>query len=259
MNVRVLFVASCVALITSAFTFIIRGDILPDLVREFSLSQTQGGLILSGAFWGMAFSMLLGAPLCDVLGMKRILLIAWVCHMVGVMGTILAPHNDWSFTVLFAATFVAGCGNGLVEIAINPLAATLFPKEKTHYLNVLHAWWPGGLVLGGLIASGIGHGFDLGFVDIAGMGFGWQARMALIFVPGIIYLLMFIPQRFPETERVTMGVTTSLAHGRAVCRASFLLVRRVISAPKWRYSPDAAARGTAPDTAASARPPWAGR
>ena len=222
MNSRVLFVASCVALITSAFTFIIRGDILPDLVQEFSLSQTQGGLILSGAFWGMAISMLLGAPLCDVLGMKRILFIAWACHMVGVLGTIFAPHNDWAFGVLFSATFLAGCGNGLVEIAINPLAATLYPKEKTHYLNVLHAWWPGGLVLGGLIASGVGNGFDLGFVDIAGMGFGWQARMALIFVPGIIYLLMIIPQRFPETERVAMGVTTSEMYKQAL-RPMYLL------------------------------------
>ena len=209
MNVRFLFVASCMALITSAFTFVIRGDILPDLVKEFALSQTQGGWIASGAFWGMAVSMLLGAPLCDSLGMKRILMIAWGCHMVGVVGTIFAPHGDWAFTVLFASTFLAGCGNGLVEIAINPLAATLFPAQKTHYLNVLHAWWPGGLILGGLLARGIGGGFDLGFLEIEGYGLGWQARMALIFIPGIAYLLMFLPQRFPETERVAMGVSSS--------------------------------------------------
>lgn len=209
MNTRFLFVASCVALITSAFTFVIRGDILPDLVQEFALSQTQAGWIISGAFWGMAFSMLLGAPLCDSLGMKRILMVAWACHMIGVIGTIFAPDGDWAFAVLFSATFLAGCGNGLVEIAINPLAATLFPKEKTHYLNVLHAWWPGGLMLGGLIARGIGGGFDLGFFELEGFGFGWQARMALILVPGIAYLLMFLPQRFPDTERVAMGVTSS--------------------------------------------------
>ena len=157
----------------------------------------------------MAFSMLLGAPLCDSLGMKRILMVAWGCHMVGVVGTIFAPHGDWAFAVLFSATFLAGCGNGLVEVAINPLAATLYPKDKTHYLNVLHAWWPGGLMLGGLIARGIGGGFDLGFFEIEGFGLGWQARMALILVPGIAYLLMFLPLRFPETERVAMGVTSS--------------------------------------------------
>src|SRR6185312_10724105 len=152
MNARTLFVASCIALITSAFTFIIRGDILPDLGVDFGLSQENRGWIASGAFWGMAASMLFGAPLCDLLGMKRILFLAFTCHMVGVFGTIFAPHGDWAFRVLFASTFLAGCGNGFVEIAINPLAATLFPDKKTHYLNILHAWWPGGLVLGGLIA-----------------------------------------------------------------------------------------------------------
>lgn len=208
MNARTLFVASCIALITSAFTFIIRGDILPDLGIAFGLSQEDRGWIASGAFWGMAAAMFLGAPLCDSLGMKRILFIAFVCHMVGVFGTIFAPEGEWAFLVLFAATFVAGCGNGLVEIAINPLAATLFPDRKTHYLNVLHAWWPGGLILGGLIARSMGKGLDLGFTRFAGLGFGWQALMALITIPGVIYFLLCMTQKFPETERVASGVST---------------------------------------------------
>ncbi len=217
MNARTLFVASCIALITSAFTFIIRGDILPDLGIEFGLSQEDRGWIASGAFWGMAAAMFLGAPLCDLLGMKRILFLAFVCHMAGVFGTIFAPHGQWvffdlcrvdSFNILFGATFVAGCGNGLVEIAINPLAATLFPDRKTHYLNVLHAWWPGGLILGGLIARSMGKGLDLGFTRFAGMGFGWQALMGLITIPGVIYFLLCMTQKFPETERVASGVST---------------------------------------------------
>jgi len=223
MNARTLFVGSCVALITSAFTFIIRGNILPLLGDEFDLSQTQLGLIAGGAFWGMFVSMLVGAPLCDGLGMKRILLIAWVCHMVGVFGTIFAPHGSLAFTVLFTSTFLAGCGNGLVEIAINPLAATLYPTEKTHYLNILHAWWPGGLILGGLASMLVGGGivFSKRFT-IPGLEFGWQAQMALILVPGIAYLLMFLPQAFPSTERVASGVSTGDMF-REVFRPMFLL------------------------------------
>lgn len=209
MNSRVLFIASCVALITSAFTFIIRGDILPDLGKEFALSGEQLGWVAGGAFWGMFASMLIGAPLCDRLGMKLILLLAFVCHMAGVFGTIFAPHGDMAFKVLFLSTFLAGCGNGLVEVAINPLAATLYPTQKTHYLNVLHAWWPGGLILGGLIARGIGKGIDLGFASFAGLEVGWQGRMALIVVPGVIYFLMCLAQQFPETERVASGVSTA--------------------------------------------------
>ncbi|HWB12249.1 MAG TPA: MFS transporter [Pirellulales bacterium] len=208
MNPRTLFVGSCIALITSAFTFIIRGDILPDLGDAFALSQEDRGWIASGAFWGMAASMLVGAPLCDLLGMKSILSLAFVCHMVGVFGTIFAPHGDWAFLVLFGSTFLAGCGNGLVEIAINPLAATLYPDRKTHYLNVLHAWWPGGLVVGGLIARYLGKGIDLGFLKIAGLGCGWQTLMALIAIPGVIYFLICLTQKFPATERVASGVST---------------------------------------------------
>jgi fucose permease len=222
MNPRTLFVASCLALITSAFTFIIRGDILPELGGEFDLSKEGLGWIASGAFFGMAASMLLGAPLCDLLGMKMILFLAFVCHMVGVFGTIFAPHGELAFWVLFGSTFLAGCGNGLVEIAINPLAATLFPDRKTHYLNVLHAWWPGGLVLGGLTARYLGKGLDLGFVKVEGLGYDWQILMGLIAVPGVIYFLLCMSQKFPATERVASGVSTSEMFGETL-RPMFLL------------------------------------
>ena len=57
--------------------------------------------------------------------------------------------------MLCVGTFLVGSANGLVEIGINPLAATLYPTEKTHRLNMLHAWWPGGMMLGGLLAIAI--------------------------------------------------------------------------------------------------------
>ena len=222
MNKRTLFIGSCVALITSAFTFSIRTDILPLLGQDFDLSQTQLGMVAGGAFWGMFASMLIGAPICDGIGMKRILIVAWVCHMVGVFGTIFAPHGEWAFTVLFVSTFLAGCGNGLVEIAINPLAATLYPNEKTHYLNILHAWWPGGLILGGLLSMLIGNGIDFGTFQTPGIGLSWQWQMALILVPGMAYLLMFLPQGFPPTERVASGVSTGEMF-REVLRPMYLL------------------------------------
>jgi fucose permease len=222
MNPRTLFVASCIALITSAFTFVIRGDIMPDLRVEFDLSQAQVGLISGGAFWGMAVAMLLGAPICDVLGMKRILFLAFGCHMAGVFGTVFAPHGHSAMAVLFGSTFLAGCGNGLVEIAINPLAATLYPTQKTHYLNILHAWWPGGLILGGLIAQGLGYLMAQGYVPLGEGISSWQARMGLIVVPGITYLLLCLPQRFPQTERVSSGVSTAAMFKEAL-RPMFLI------------------------------------
>jgi MFS family permease len=222
MNPRTLFIASCIALITSAFTFVIRGDILPDLGREFSLTQEQLGWIAGGAFWGMAVAMLLGAPICDFLGMKLILCLAFACHMIGVFGTIFAPHDHTAFMILFISTFLAGCGNGLVEIAINPLAATLYPNQKTHYLNVLHAWWPGGLMLGGLIARGLAYLINKGSLALPEGLTSWQLRMGLIVVPGVLYFLMVLTQRFPQTERVASGVSTGEMF-KEVLRPLFLI------------------------------------
>src|SRR6185312_14590834 len=112
-----------------------------------------------------------------------------------------------SYWVLWFSTFLVGSGNGLVEIAINPLATTLFPREKTHYLNVLHAWWPGGLIMSGLLASFVITPEMLSGVDLHGFKL-WQVKMALLLVPLLIYGLMCLGQQFPETERVQHNVST---------------------------------------------------
>src|SRR5947199_9968291 len=138
MNPRRLFIASCIALITSAFSFMIRGDISDPLGAAFNLTKEQVGAVMGAAFLGMALAMLVFAPLCDILGMGKVLLLAWLCHLPGILGTIFAGeitsqpfvqsalgHLNFlfgdaaptSYRVLFLATFLVGSGNGLVEIA----------------------------------------------------------------------------------------------------------------------------------------------
>jgi MFS family permease len=213
MNPRRLFVASCISLVTSAFTFVVRGDILQPLGKAFNLTQQENGSIEGAVFLGMAVSMFIGGFVCDLIGMKRIMVLAFLSHLGGVFGTIFAPHSEISFQWLFASSFLMGCGNGLVETAINPLAATLFPKQKTHFLNILHAWWPGGLVIGGLLASLVGN---------RGLGLPWQASLCLIIVPCLAYGAMLIGQQFPSTERVASGVTTADMF-KEVLRPAFIL------------------------------------
>ena len=159
MNPRRLFVASCIALVASAFSFVIRQDVLPAWGKSFDLNPTHLGRIGGMAFWGMAVAMAIGAFVCDALGMKRMLALAFLCHLVGTVGTLCTPYLMGAglspYVILCFSTFLVGSANGLVEIGINPLAATLYPSEKTHKLNILHAWWPGGLMLGGLLAVAI--------------------------------------------------------------------------------------------------------
>jgi MFS family permease len=234
MNPRRLFVASCIALVASAFSFVVRGDILPALGSTFELNQASRGDIAGYAFLGMAISMFIGAPICDALGMKRMLGLAFLCHIVGSILTVCSPYIvpqggdvqtrvSVAYWVLSAAMLLVGAANGFVEIGINPLTATLYPREKTHRLNILHAWWPGGLLLGGFLASILINKFmglpDEGIARVTGLDgatvvdaaktqFGWQIKAALVFIPTLIYGALFLFEKLPVTERVEAGVSS---------------------------------------------------
>lgn len=211
-----LFLLSCIALITSAFTFSIRGEVLQEMGLHFGFNQEANGKIDGARFWGMSASLLLGGFICDALGVKRIMWLAFLSHLGGTLGMVYAPtfggDSEKSLNWLWYASFIMGCGNGFTETAINPLVATLYPREKTHYLNILHAWWPGGLIIGGLLALFVGKGIDLdlGFAHpvVTGQGFLWWQSLLLITVPAVIYGLMLFPAKFPPTERVASGVST---------------------------------------------------
>ncbi len=230
MNPRRLFVASCIALIASAFSFVIRQDVLPAWGRSFDLNATELGRIGGMAFYGMAVSMAIGAFICDSLGMKKMLGLAFLCHLVGTVGTLCTPYlmgvGLSPYLILCVSTFLVGSANGLVEIGINPLAATLYPSEKTHKLNILHAWWPGGLMLGGLLAVAISSmlGLEVGGAAKTAEGtvFGWQLKTGLILIPMLIYGGLFLFESFPVTERVASGVSTGEMLTQAV-RPMFVL------------------------------------
>jgi MFS family permease len=189
-------------------SFAIRGDIMGDFEQIFALNKTNLGWIAGAAFWGFGLSIYIGGPLCDVLGMGTIMRLAAAGHIGGTLLTIFAP----SFPVLFLATVIIGIANGLVEAAINPLVATLYSTEKTAKLTALHAWFPGGIVIGGVLS--------FLFTQI---GLGWQAKMLLMLVPSVIYTFLFIGQQFPATERKAAGVSSGAMFGE-LARPLFLVV-----------------------------------
>lgn len=208
MNPQRLFVASCIALLATAMSFAIRGDIMGELELAFGLDKVQLGWISGAAFWGFGLSILFGGTLCDLLGMGRLLKLAAVGHIAGVLLTVIATD----FTMLFAATVVIGIANGFVEAGINPLIATLYRENKTARLVKLHAWFPGGIVVGGVLAFAFTQ-----------FGLGWQAKMLLMLVPSVIYAAMFFAQGFPDTERKAAGVSTAAMY-RELRRPLFLVV-----------------------------------
>ena len=189
-----LFFASRIALIATAMTFAFRASLEGIWGETFSLTKEQVGWIFAPAFYGFTLAMIFGGPLCDVIGMKKLLILAFIGHVAGVIIYLTAKDA----TMLFIGTLCIGVGNGMVEAACNPLTVTLFPDNKTTMLNRFHVWFPGGIVIGGLIS----------YLFLEKLHLDWHFVIATLFIPIAIYGFLFLKLQFPQTERVTSGVST---------------------------------------------------
>src|SRR5574339_569699 len=194
-NRNQLFLASRIALIVTAITFAYRAALEGTWEKEFHLTKEQIGWIFSPAFWGFILAMIFGGPLCDIIGMKKLVGLAFIGHVAGIVTSLIAKDA----TMLFIGTVFIGVGNGMVEAACNPLVVSLYPENKTTMLNKFHVWFPGGIVIGGLIS----------YLFLEQMHLDWRIMVALLILPAIIYGVMFWKLEFPKTERVAKGVSTS--------------------------------------------------
>ncbi len=204
LNKNRLFYGSCFALITTAFTFSIRAGILPQLGEEFGLTAEQLGFINSMWFFGFPISMILGGIFYNYIGPKRIMQIAFICHVVGIITTIYAG----SYGILLMSTLVIGFGNGCTEAACNPMIADTYEGIKVDkMLNRFHMWFPGGIVLGSLISY-----------VMTNMGMSWQAQIWFMMIPTIIYFVLFLGQTFPKPklEEMQSLATNAKALGNPV-------------------------------------------
>jgi MFS family permease len=188
-----LFVASCLSLLVTSLSFGIRAGILDRLGREFHLDTAQLGTIAATAFWGFPLAVIIGGMIVDVIGMKRLLEMAFFFHLIGIVLTIFA-NGFWS---LFLSTLMIGIANGTVEAACNPLVASLYPNDKTTKLNHFHLWFPGGIFIGTLLVFFLNK-----------FGVSWQIEVGLMLIPTLIYGYLFFKLKFPVTERVAAGVST---------------------------------------------------
>jgi MFS family permease len=189
-----LFTASCLALLVTSLSFGIRAGILGKLGTEFNLNASELGTIAATAFWGFPLAVVIGGFIVDIIGMKRLLEMAFIFHLLGIILTITAT-GYWS---LFLSTLLIGIANGTVEAACNPLVASLFPDNKTTKLNHFHLWFPGGIVIGTLIV----------FI-LDKFGVPWQIEVGTMLIPTAIYGYLFFKLKFPVTERVAAGVSNA--------------------------------------------------
>lgn len=197
-----LFWGCFIALITTAFGFITRMFLLDDAsITEdlLGLDEAQVGMFKGIQVWPFAISIILFSLIIDKVGYKFAMIFAAASQIIwgimGIYGLSVADTNPGlAKDLLLWGGLILALGNGTVEAFINPVVATLFDKEKTKWLNILHAGWPGGLVIAGIAVIAMG-------------GASWEAKLALIFIPSVIYLLMLIRCQFPVQERVAAGVS----------------------------------------------------
>ncbi|MFU2511811.1 MFS transporter [Pseudoalteromonas sp. ASV78] len=196
-NQRIIFRLCCIALIVTSMTFAIRAGILGQLGEQFGLTGAQLGWVNAMAFLGFPVATMLGGIIYNAIGAKKLVALAFVCHLAGLLLTIMAE----GFWGLLISTFLIGFANGSVEAGCNPLIAQMYPKNTTTMLNRFHVWFPGGIVIGALASNAM-----------TSFGFSWQWQVALILIPTIIYGLMIVKAQFPQFDAQQNSTTSNLKH-----------------------------------------------
>lgn len=192
--------AGFVAILAAGVGFGIRGGIFANWSADFGFTGAQLGAIGGAGFTGFCFGIMIGGVIVDRIGYGKLVFVAFLCHLLSAFvafGATEGQSADTAYQLLWWGMFIFAFANGTLEAVANPLVSTLFPESRTHYLNVLHASWPLGMILGGMIGWFLGTGES---------ALGWKQQLAFYLIPTLIYGVMFMGQKFPKSEASEKGL-----------------------------------------------------
>lgn len=195
-NARRLLWAGFMAILAAGIGMAIRGGIFNDWVKAFNFTGLETGLINGAGFTGFCFGIIIGGVIADKIGYGKLVVVAFALHVLSAIvtfGAMDGMSTKTAFVYLWTGTFLFAVANGTLEAVANPLVATLFPNNRTHYLNILHASWPAGLVIGGFIHNWLG-------------AMSWKIQLGCFLIPAAVYGVMFLGQHFPKSEASTKGL-----------------------------------------------------
>lgn len=196
-NAKRLLWAGFMAILAAGVGFALRGGIFGTWAAEYGFTGAQLGAIGGAGFSGFCFGIIIGGVLVDKFGYGKLVALALIGHVVSALVTFGASSPDDAYNFLFWGMFIFAYANGTLEAVANPLVSTIFPKQRTHYLNILHASWPLGMVLGAVASYLLGTVGEL----------GWKAQLSFYLVPTAAYALMFMGQSFPKSEAAEKGTS----------------------------------------------------
>lgn len=212
-NRKKLFWLSCIALIVTSMTFALRAGMMEGLGKEFGLSLEELGWMASMAFFGFPAATILGGLLYNSIGPKKIMIMAFLGHVVGLLMTIYSG-GLWG---LLVSTFLVGFANGAVEAGANPLIADLYPENRTTMLNKFHVWFPGGLVIGALAGYLIQR-------FVTGWESTWQLEIGIMLIPTIIYGYLVFTTKFPDIKKSSTLQTNTMDNIKALFAPLFIIM-----------------------------------
>lgn len=189
--------AGFMAILAAGVGFAIRGGIFDNWGSEYGFTASQLGAIGGAGFTGFCFGIIVGGVIVDKIGYGKLVAVALLGHIISAVVTFAASTPENAYNFLYWGMFLFAYANGTLEAVANPLVATLYPKNRTHYLNILHASWPAGMIVGVV----------LGWVLDDKMGLDWKMQLSLYLVPTIIYGVMFMGQKFPRSEAAEKGAS----------------------------------------------------
>jgi MFS family permease len=212
-NAKRLLWAGFMAILAAGVGYSVRGGILTQWANQFGFTMTELGTITGGGLTGFGIVIIASSLIADKVGYGKLMILAFLLHLISAGLTLGAPMAFASggkaaaFTCLFWGMFIFAVGNGLCEAVVNPLTAALFPDNKTHYLNILHAGWPAGLVLGSVASALMAAKTDAAGNVTAAVD--WKIQMSLFLIPVLAYGVMLFGQKFPKSEAADAGVPIS--------------------------------------------------
>ena len=226
-NANRLLWAGSVGIFAAGAGFAIRGGILHDWGAEFGFNATQLGAISGAGFSGFCFGIIAGGLVCDRIGYGNLVALAFALHVLSACVTFVASGPS-AYVGLYWGMLIFGYANGTLESVANPLVATLFPVNRAHFLNVLHASWPASLAVGGII----------GWVLDDRLHLDWRLQLSIYLFPTVLYGLLFFRQPMPKSDAYRQGLRLGemlkdigLLGALVVCGLFVLFLRDALNLP----------------------------
>jgi MFS family permease len=222
--------AGFVAILAAGVGFAIRGGIFDNWGKEFGFTATQLGAIGGAGFTGFCFGIILGGVIVDKIGYGKLVIAAFGLHVLSAVVTFMASTPENAYMFLTWGMFIFAFANGTLEAVANPLVATLYPNNRTHYLNILHASWPLGMIFGAVVGWFLDDKFQM----------SWKIQLSLYLLPTVVYGVMFMGQKFPKSEASEKGASigdmfkdVGILGALVICYLLSLFFAENLGLPQW--------------------------